>query len=161
MPGQLSVQNNNITPRPGQGIKPSALRPAPWQIERLQAHTLSYPILVTDDDTMSRTLYRALFQHDSLTHLDTRDSAEALRICRSQPVSVVISDIMKPKMDGLQMLQHLRADPATSHIPLLFVTGSSRMRETALQAGADGFLCKPCHPNEILQEIWRLLFASP
>ena len=137
--------------------KPSVPRLAHGQIEQLQRFTALYPLLVTDDETMARTLYRALFQHDRLTHLDTRSSQEALHLCEREPISLVISDIMKPRMNGIAMLHHLRSNPITRHIPVLFVTGSSQLRQTALQSGADGFITKPYHPNEMLQEIWRIL----
>lgn len=137
--------------------KPTTSRLAHWQIEKLQRFTALYPLLVSDDETMSRTLYRSLFQHDRLTHLDTRSSQEALYICEREPVSLVISDIMKPRMNGIDMLHHLRSNSDTWHIPVLFVTGSSQLRQAALQSGADGFITKPYHPNELLQEIWRIL----
>ncbi len=158
MPGQTTqpIKGTGASTLPTH-LKNAVPRLVTWQLERLRIHTARYPLLVTDDDPMSRTLYRALFQHDGLTHVDTRDSREALRICQMQPISLVISDIMKPHMDGLEMLERLRTTPATQLIPLLFITGSSSLRDMAIQASANGFLTKPCHPNEILHEIWRLL----
>ncbi len=157
MPGQTvqSPKGISTTTQPHRNTSPPRL--AALQAERLRSHTALHPILVTDDDAMSRTLYRALFQHEGLTHLDTRDSREALCLCRKHPVSLIISDIVKPEMDGMEMLERLRAQPATQHLPLLFITGSSHLREVALHNGANGFLSKPCHPNEITHEIWRLL----
>ncbi len=128
-----------------------------WQIELLQKFTALYPLLITDDDTMSRTLYRSLFDHDQLTYIDTRDSRDALQFCEQYPISLIISNIMKPGMTGIEMLQNLRNHPDIWGTPVIFISGSNHLRETALEAGANSFLSKPCHPNEILQTIWKLL----
>lgn len=132
---------------------------ADWQLSALQQYTASRPLLVTDDDMMSRKFYRALLQQtNGLNLIDTWDPLEAVRICRTQPISLVITCIIKPRsMDGLDLMADLRADPRTKSIPLLFITGSHHARDMVLDAGAEAFLTKPCHPNEILQEIWRLL----
>jgi CheY-like chemotaxis protein len=127
------------------------------QLEQLQFITLAHPILVTDDDMMSRALHRAILDQYALRMIETRTSADALSICQTQSVSLVISDIMKPHMDGLEMLRHLRADSQTEHIPLIFVTATAGTQDTAFQLGADSFIRKPFHPNELLWEVWRLL----
>lgn len=125
------------------------------QMERLRAYTQKYPIVVTDDDVMTRGLLRTILR--DLTVIFIREGAEVLDICRQHPVSLVISDIMKPRMTGLEMLRHLRADPATTHVPVIFVTGSSNSEALAYDMGADGHLMKPFHPNALLLEIWRVL----
>lgn len=159
MSGHTGFTDNNAASCRTENHQPTVLsnaRLAAWQLEKLRHITLEKPILVTDDNTLTRNLYRSLFQLANLNHLDTPDSLEALDICRTQPISLIISDIMKPQINGLQLLEHLQADPATRHIPLLFISATAHV-EIALRSGAAGFLKKPCHPNEILQEIWRLL----
>jgi response regulator RpfG family c-di-GMP phosphodiesterase len=83
-----------------------------FQLEQLRNFTASHPVLVTDDDTMSRALYRAIFDQYGLNLIETRSSADALHTCQTQPISLVISDIMKPHMNGLEMLQMLRSNPS-------------------------------------------------
>jgi CheY-like chemotaxis protein len=132
---------------------------ADWQISALQTFTAAYPLLVTDDDAMSRMFYRALLaERCGFRLIDTGDPDEALRICQAQPVGLVISCIVKvARMDGLDLIDNLRKLPQTHFIPVLLISGSTQIRELALQAGADAYLTKPCHPNEILQEAWLLL----
>ncbi|MBZ0301781.1 MAG: response regulator [Anaerolineae bacterium] len=132
---------------------------ADWQIAALQKLTAEEPLLVTDDHAMSRRYYRTLLtQTFGMKLLETWDPNEALRLCQTERVSLVISCIVKPlTIDGLKLVTNLRADPRTRDIPLLFITGATNTREIAFQAGASAFLTKPCHPNEILQEIWLLL----
>jgi|SRR5690606_26697915 CheY-like chemotaxis protein len=130
-----------------------------WQIEALRKLTREKPLLVTDDDVLSRKFYRALLADTyGLGLTETGDPGEALRICQRQPVSLVITCIIKPaRADGIKLVTDLRASPHLRTLPLLVITASQHTRDLALEAGADGYLSKPCHPNEILQEIWRLL----
>lgn len=147
-------QNHRNLPLHGVLGKP---RLSTLQFEQLQDFTASHPVLVTDDDSMSRALHRAIFNQYGLNVIETRSSDSALEICQTQRISLVISDIMKPHMDGLEMLQYLRADPRTEHIPLIFVTATTGTRDVAFQFGADAFIRKPFHPQDLLVEVWRLL----
>jgi putative two-component system response regulator len=132
---------------------------AAWQIESLQNLTRAEPILVTDDDLMSRTYYRALLADQfGLGMIDTWDPAEALNLCQTQPISLVISCLRKPShLDGLDLIENLRRIPHTRYLPILMITATQHTREIALAAGANAYLNKPCHPYEILQGIWTLL----
>jgi CheY-like chemotaxis protein len=157
VPSQTTSPSSNGHSRPcpqdRHGSIAESLSPRQW--ERLRAYTQRFPIIVTDDDVMVRGLLRVIL--GNLTVIFIRDSAEVLAICRQHPVSLVISDIMKPRMDGLEMLTRLRADPATEHIPLIFLTGSSCTEALAYELGANGHLMKPFHPSALLLEIWRVL----
>jgi CheY-like chemotaxis protein len=132
---------------------------AAWQIEALKNLTREKPLLVTDDDVMSRKFYRALLADTfGLGLIETGDPGEALRICQRQPVSLVITCIIKPaRIDGLKLVSDLRSNAHLRTLPLLVITASQHTRDLAFEVGADAYLSKPCHPNEILQEIWRLL----
>jgi CheY-like chemotaxis protein len=144
-------------PSPDASAIPTGL--ADWQISALQIFTAAYPLLVTDDDAMSRMFYRALLvEQCGFRLIDTGHPDEALHLCQSQPVGLVISCIVKSaSMDGLDLIDNLRRLPQTHYIPVLLISGSVQLHELAAQAGADAYLTKPCHPNEILQEIWLLL----
>ncbi len=143
--------------KPERSASPPAL--AAWQIDALKKLTREKPLLVTDDDVMSRKFYRALLADTfGLGLIETGDPAEALRICQRQPVSLVITCIIKPaRIDGLKLVSDLRASGSMRTLPLLVITASQHTRDLAFEAGADAYLSKPCHPNEILQEIWLLL----
>src|SRR5690349_20335079 len=91
---------------------------SPSQLAQLQKITASAPILVSDDDSMTRKLYRAILAPFELPFLDTWNPAEALTICQQQPISLIISDIRNQNLNGLELVRLLRADPTTRHIPL-------------------------------------------
>ena len=153
--------------KPAAGLRQSGKAQLPesslaaWQVEAMQRLTASEPILVTDDDRMSRTFYRTLLnQSFGFGLLDTPDPAEALGICQERPISLLISCLLKPTgtdMDGLMLIETLKQDFSTRQIPLLVISASMNAESIALHAGADAFLSKPCHPNQILHEIWTLL----
>jgi len=130
---------------------------AEWQLEQLQIRTAAAPILVTDDDLTSRNLLRTILQHKQIHVVDTHDALSTLQMCRSQPIALVMSDVMKHGMDGLEMLEHMKNTPQIRHIPVVFVSGASGARGLALEMGAAAFLNKPFHPNDMLQTIWRIL----
>ena len=117
-------------------------------------------ILATDDELGVLSLYRSILGRAGFHVLDTSDSEEALDICHRERIALVISDIIKPNMNGLEMIAHLRADPDTSHIPVVVVSARGDSAESAFQLGADSFIHKPFHPAELLNEIQRLLYSA-
>lgn len=117
-------------------------------------------ILATDNETGVLGIYRVLFEQAGFCVIDTLDSREALEICQNERIDLVIADIMQPYMNGLEMLQYLRANPMTRHIPVVVVSARADATEIAFQLGADSFIHKPFHPKHLLNEVQRLLAAS-
>jgi two-component system phosphate regulon response regulator PhoB len=117
-------------------------------------------ILATDDETGMLSLYRHMLESEGLRLYLTVDSWEALEICRTQPIALIISDIMKPHMNGLEMVAELRADPRTRHIPVIFVSARADSAEAAFRLGAASFIHKPFHPLELMLEIRRVLRSA-
>jgi PAS domain S-box-containing protein len=84
-----------------------------------------------------------------------RDGAAALSAALKRVPDLVLADIMMPRMDGLQLLRALRADPRTSETPIILL--SARAGEEAkvegLEAGADDYLIKPFAARELLARV--------
>ncbi len=106
------------------------------------------------------TLYQHLLESKGFRVIGTDDSREALQVCQTQPIALVVCDIIQPYMNGLELLAHLRADPATQHLPVIVVSARGDAAEMAFQLGADSFIHKPFHPAQLVQEIHRVLGAS-
>ena len=68
-------------------------------------------------------------------------------------------DLSLPGMDGWEVTSRLKKDARTKHIPIIALTAHAltEERERAEQAGCDGFLAKPCLPDELLAEVKRVL----
>ncbi|MEU7423007.1 SpoIIE family protein phosphatase [Streptomyces sp. NPDC040750] len=112
-------------------------------------------ILVADDnadmrDYLSRLLLGAGYRVDAVT--DGREAMEAIR--RDAP-ALVVSDVMMPRMDGLQLVAALRADARTASLPVLLLSARAGQEASieGLQAGADDYLVKPFAAAELLARV--------
>lgn len=77
--------------------------------------------------------------------LVAHNGKEALDVIGKNDVDIVVSDVMMPEMDGLELCNHLKSDIKTSHIPIILLTAKSRPedRVECYKAGADGYIAKP------------------
>jgi two-component system chemotaxis response regulator CheY len=102
--------------------------------------------LVVDDFSTMRRIVRNLLKELGYTNVDeAEDGQMALTKLRSEQFDFVISDWNMPIMDGLTMLQNIRADAALSKLPVLMVTAEAKKENiiAAAQAGANGYVVKP------------------
>jgi CheY-like chemotaxis protein len=133
--------------------------PLPEPSHNLRALTASRPILLSDDDHGNVFLLKLILERQGLTVVGTISSSSALRIAQTFPLSLIISDVMTPDMDGYTLLQHLKADIRTRNIPFMFLTARTLLsdRDYGMQLGADDYLTKPTHPHELYARVERLL----
>jgi signal transduction histidine kinase/DNA-binding NarL/FixJ family response regulator len=107
-------------------------------------------ILLADDNADMREYVTRLLG-DRWTIQAVADGAAALDAARTHPPTLVISDVMMPRLDGFQLLRALRADPMTQEIPVILL--SARAGEEAsiegLEAGADDYIVKPFSAREL------------
>lgn len=102
--------------------------------------------LVVDDFSTMRRIVRNLLKELGYNNVDeAEDGVMALAKLRSSTFDFVVSDWNMPNMDGLTMLQQIRADPTLSHLPVLMVTAEAKKENiiAAAQAGANGYVVKP------------------
>ena len=103
-------------------------------------------ILVVDDFPTMRRIIRNLLKELGFTNVEeAEDGAAGLEKAKDGSFQFVVSDWNMPNMDGLTMLQHIRADPALSKLPVLMVTAEAKKENiiAAAQAGASGYVVKP------------------
>lgn len=84
---------------------------------------------------------------------------EALDLLEKHPVDLIISDVMMPLMDGVELCRRIRENFDTSHLPLILLTAREEIEDriAGLQAGADSYIPKPFHPDHLKVRIDRLL----
>lgn len=102
--------------------------------------------LVVDDFSTMRRIVRNLLKELGYSNVDeAEDGALALSKLKSEKFDFVISDWNMPNMDGLSMLQAIRADASLKHLPVLMVTAEAKKENiiAAAQAGASGYVVKP------------------
>jgi CheY-like chemotaxis protein len=108
-------------------------------------------VVVEDEDAIAHLIEAALGDAGYLC-LRARDGEEAIKLARREDPDLLILDILMPRMDGLETVQRLKADPVYSRIPVLMLTalGSVDDRVRGLVAGADDYLPKPFDLRELL-----------
>ncbi len=101
-------------------------------------------VLVADDSITTRSLLRSVLEGGGYRVRTASDGDEALRIARSEPIDLVVSDVRMPRLDGIGLLQRLRSDPRTSTLPLVLFSGANNDedKQRGLSAGASAYLAK-------------------
>ena len=102
--------------------------------------------LVVDDFSTMRRIVRNLLKELGFSNVDeAEDGVAALQKLRGDSFDFVVSDWNMPNMDGLTLLQNIRADEALKKIPVLMVTAEAKKENivAAAQAGASGYVVKP------------------
>ena len=119
-------------------------------------------VLVVDDDPVILELLRINFEIEGFEVLRASDGEEGLRRARDEAPDVVLCDIMMPRLDGLQLLTTLRADPATARLPVVLLSAKAQKVEVerGLSLGADDYVTKPFDPLELLDRVNAVLAKS-
>jgi DNA-binding response OmpR family regulator len=111
-------------------------------------------ILVAEDDAVSRTLISSRLQKWGYNVVVTNDGAEAMAVLRGRDApSLAILDWSMPGMDGLEICRRLREVDKRIYIILLTAHGSKENMIEGLRAGADDYLVKPFHAEELQARI--------
>ena len=116
-------------------------------------------ILIVDDFEDARDLYAEFLRLQGYEVAGAADGPAALHLALPADYDVIVLDLALPRMDGLEVLRHLRKNPKTKSTPIIILSASvgQEPREEALAAGADLFLEKPCLPDELEHAIASVL----
>ncbi len=117
-------------------------------------------ILVVDDDQRILDLLVELLEQEGYEVSAAKDGAEALDLALSFEPDVVISDVVMPVVDGLQLCRRLKENPSTANLPVLLISGTRHSPEDGIQglyAGADDYLDIPFRHEELLVKVARLV----
>jgi diguanylate cyclase (GGDEF)-like protein len=121
----------------------------------LSSQSFHYPILVVDDDKFMRTILEASLKAGGYDVVTAENGAKALEIFRNGYFPIVMTDWVMPGMDGLELCKAIRADDSGHYIYIILLTsqGSKNDLIAGLDAGADEYLIKPPHQQELLTRI--------
>jgi diguanylate cyclase (GGDEF)-like protein/PAS domain S-box-containing protein len=116
-------------------------------------------ILIVDDEIHNRKLLEALLKPEGYVTLSAANGEEALALIAQSAPDLILLDIMMPGMDGYQVASQLKANPATSNIPIIMVTAliDRSARLSGLNAGVEEFLTKPVDRAELWLRVRNLL----
>lgn len=114
-------------------------------------------LLVEDNRELRIFMYNSLI--DTYCVIEADDGVEALEKIRSQMPDIIVTDLMMPRMDGIELIDKVRHDFTMSHIPIVMLTArhSPDDRVKAMEYGADGYITKPFSIELLLARIDNLL----
>ncbi len=115
-------------------------------------------VLLVDDDSEILQLLNDMLR-PFYTISFAKNGIEALLVLENQSIDLIVSDIMMPEMDGIELCAKIRENFDTSHLPVILLTAKAEIEDRiqGLQVGADSYIPKPFHPNHLKIRIEKLL----
>lgn len=119
-------------------------------------------ILIVDDDLDTIKLVGLMLERRGYKISAAQLGVQALAKVQTEIPDLIILDVMMPDMDGYEVCRRLRANPATAHIPVIMFTAKSAVDDkvAGFQAGADDYLTKPIHPDELTSRVEAVLLRA-
>ena len=128
------------------------------ETHKMLSKTYPYTILITEDDDE----VRCFLERELSPHFKTRTAAngkDALRVLEEEEISLVVSDVMMPEMNGFELCRTIKSQLLFSHIPVILLTAltDERQRIFGITGGADDYIQKPFHTDYVKIKIIHLL----
>ena len=128
------------------------------ETKEILSKTYPYTILITEDDDE----VRCFLERELSPHFKTRTAAngkDALRVLEEEEISLVVSDVMMPEMNGFELCRTIKSQLLFSHIPVILLTAltDERQRIFGITGGADDYIQKPFHTDYVKIKIIHLL----
>ena len=128
------------------------------ETKEILSKTYPYTILITEDDDE----VRGFLERELSLHFKIRTAAngkDALRVLEEEEISLVVSDVMMPEMNGFELCRTIKSQLLFSHIPVILLTAltDERQRIFGITGGADDYIQKPFHTDYVKIKIIHLL----
>ncbi len=117
-------------------------------------------VLAVDDDMINLKLLKSMLMKSGKVQqvIETQNGAEAVDVLKSRDdIDLVLLDIIMPVMNGIEVLQIVRADDTLHQIPIIVLTTDETKKGEALEFGANGFLMKPIRKDDLVSKIETLI----
>lgn len=116
-------------------------------------------VLLIEDNDDNLRIYSTILTYAGYRVLEATDGEAGLASARAAQPDLILMDVSIPKIDGWEATRILKADPATSSIPVIALTAHALAsdRERAEDIGFDGYISKPAEPRLVLAEVERRL----
>jgi signal transduction histidine kinase/DNA-binding NarL/FixJ family response regulator len=115
-------------------------------------------VLVVEDDQSIRFVLRDILSEHYVVY-EAGNGNEALKVIKRMIPDIIVSDIMMPDMDGLELCNIIKTTPETCHIPFVLLTAKSSVEQKieGYEVGADAYIPKPFHADHLMVRIKRLI----
>lgn len=116
-------------------------------------------ILIAEDERDIRDLIAFTLQFAGHQVLTANNGEEAVQITLAEIPDLVLTDVRMPKMTGYEACKLIKANPATQHIPVIFLSAKGQEAEvqTGLDSGGDEYLLKPFAPDQLTRKVAEIL----
>ena len=120
-------------------------------------------ILLIEDFDDAREMYADYLKFSGFLVLTAPDAKSGIELAEARQPDLILMDAGLPGMTGWEACSSLKASPTTRAIPVIMLTGHvfGGSRKQSIQVGAEGFLAKPCLPDDLVREIRRALQRPP
>ena len=144
------------------GRSPRADLPGTRTAPRYHRRVPPMTVLVIDDDPVIVKLLRVNFELEGFNVISAGDGREGVEMARAERPDVVVSDIMMPVMNGLELVSTLKSDPETADLPVLLLSAKAQMADVqrGFELGADDYVTKPFDPIELIDKVTALAAAA-
>ncbi len=128
-----------------------------WRRKRM-----THKILTADDSGSVRMMVRFSLEKEGHRVLEAEDGKTALTMMEKERPDMLITDLDMPKMDGFDLVRHVRSMPEYRLLPIVILTTESdeAFKRKARSAGASGWITKPFRPHQLLAVVDRLLHSG-
>jgi CheY-like chemotaxis protein len=117
-------------------------------------------IMIVEDDPVLLKMYTEKFSFEGFSVINAKDGEEALEIALSQPIDIILLDIMLPRMSGTDFLQKFRESPKGKTLPVVALTNlaEDEERQKAIKLGVKEYLVKAMQtPEQVVEKVKKYL----
>ena len=116
-------------------------------------------ILIAEDERDIRDLIAFTLRFAGYEVLTANNGEEAVQMTQTELPDMVLTDVRMPKMTGYEACRQIKSNPATQHIPVIFLSAKGQEAEvqSGLDAGGDEYLLKPFAPDQLTRKVAEIL----
>jgi CheY-like chemotaxis protein len=116
-------------------------------------------VLVVDDEEITRVILTCILTEFGLDVVEASNATDAIETLRAGNIDIVITDVVMPGMDGIELCERVKSNPALAHVPVVVATAAEdrEVRLRSKSVGADEFITKPVDEVELLARVGMLL----
>ncbi|HOW75754.1 MAG TPA: Hpt domain-containing protein [Candidatus Competibacteraceae bacterium] len=151
---ELAALVRNIGSQRQKQMESRALRAA-----RQEARQEKFTIMVIDDSITMRKVTARILERHNIHAITAKDGLDAVAMLQTQVPDLAILDIEMPRMDGFEVVAHVRNQSNLRHLPIIMVTSRSgeKHRERAMSLGVNDYLTKPYQEDQLMESIRNIL----